>query len=102
MLGQFPRGRKAPEATTPPEHPDVDLVAAQYRMGVERFVTMVETWPEKQQLEIFVKHPLLGDLNLPEWARFHYVHARHHARQIRARLRYITRGYRESGSARAV
>jgi hypothetical protein len=63
---------------------------------------MVETWPERRQVEVFVKHPLLGDLNLPEWARFHYVHARHHARQIRSRLRYIARGYRESGSAKSI
>jgi len=36
--------------------------------------------------DLFVKHPRLGDLTLEEWARFHDVHARHHARQIRARL----------------
>jgi hypothetical protein len=102
MVGTFPPGRRAPQATTPPDHPDVDLVAAQYRMALERFATMVETWPEKRQLEVFVKHPLLGDLNLPEWGRFHYLHARHHARQIRSRLRYIARGYRESGAVKSV
>jgi hypothetical protein len=89
MLGQFPRGRQAPEATRPPVQPDVDLVSAQYRMGVERFARLVESWPEERQVGVFVKHPFLGDLNLPEWVRFHYVHGRHHARQIRERLRWI-------------
>jgi hypothetical protein len=28
-------------------------------------------------------------LNLPEWVRFHYVHCRHHTRQIRERLRWL-------------
>ncbi|MBI4502396.1 MAG: DinB family protein [Gemmatimonadetes bacterium] len=101
-FGKFPPGRQAPETTRPPEKPDPEIVAAQYRMGVERFATMAETWPEKRQMEIFVKHPLLGDLNLPEWIRFHYVHARHHVKQIQSRLRYIARGGRESGSEKSI
>jgi hypothetical protein len=56
------------------------LVAAQFRVGVERLATMVDTWPEQRQLEVFVRHPIAGDLNLPEWVRFHYVHCRHHAK----------------------
>lgn len=90
-LGRYPPGRKAPEETRPPEHPDPDLAAAQFRMGVERLSGMVETWPEERQRQVFVKHPLLGDLNLPEWVRFHYVHCRHHARQIRDRLKWLGR-----------
>ncbi|MBI4421905.1 MAG: DUF1569 domain-containing protein [Gemmatimonadetes bacterium] len=90
-LGRYPPGRKAPESTAPPEHPDPDLITAQFRMGVERFGTLIETWPEERQLQVFVKHPLLGDLNLPEWVRFHYVHCRHHARQIRDRLKWMKR-----------
>jgi hypothetical protein len=97
-FGTFPPGRQAPETTRPPERPDPEIVAAQYRMGVERFTTMAESWPEERQLEVFVKHPVLGDLNLPEWVRFHFVHARHHARQIQSRLRWIARGGRESGA----
>jgi hypothetical protein len=101
-FGAFPPGRQAPEATRPPERPESQTAAAQYRMGVERFATLVETWPEKRQLEIFVRHPVLGDLNLPEWVRFHFVHARHHLRQIQSRLRYIARGGRESGGGVAL
>jgi hypothetical protein len=56
------------------------LVAAQFGVGVERLATMVDTWPEQRQLEVFVRHPIAGDLNLPEWVRFHYVHCRHHAK----------------------
>src|SRR6266702_4497579 len=35
--------------------------------------------------DLFVKHPRLGDLTLPEWVRFHAAHCAHHAKQIRAR-----------------
>jgi len=102
MLGKFPPGMKSPERTRPADHPDTDLVSAQYRMGLERFGSLIETWPEEQQTNIFVQHPVLGDLNLKEWIRFHYVHSRHHARQIRSRLRYIARGYRESGQQKTI
>jgi len=44
----------------------------------------------ERQLAVFANNPALGDLNLPEWVRFHFVHCRHHAKQIQARLRWLT------------
>jgi hypothetical protein len=41
---------------------------------------------EGRGADLFVKHPVLGDLTLPEWLRFHAWHCAHHARQIRTRL----------------
>ena len=32
-------------------------------------------------------HPFLGPLTADEWRKFHWVHGRHHARQIRERMR---------------
>ena len=87
-FGRFPPGRKAGETTTPVDHPDVELVSAQFRMGVERFTKLMNEWPEGRQREVFVKHPFLGDLNMPEWVRFHHVHCRHHAKQIKDRLNW--------------
>lgn len=88
-LGRFPPGRKARDGTIPPDQPDPDLVSAQFRMGIERFNKMINEWPGSRQLEVFAKHPYLGDLNVPEWVRFHYVHARHHAKQIAERLKRV-------------
>jgi hypothetical protein len=31
-------------------------------------------------------HPILGPLSIDEWRRFHWIHTRHHVRQIRARV----------------
>ena len=31
-------------------------------------------------------HPFLGPLTANEWRKFHWVHGRHHARQIRERI----------------
>jgi hypothetical protein len=88
--GRIPGGFKAPEVAKPDDHPDPELIAAQFRMGVERMKEFHETWPPGLQEGVFVGHPLLGDLNLPEWARFHYVHCRHHAAQIRYRLAWVS------------
>ena len=32
-------------------------------------------------------HPVLGPLTIDQWRTFHWVHTRHHARQIRERAR---------------
>jgi len=88
-LGRLPRGMRAPDVSLPSDHPDPELVAARFRMGVERTRTLVETWAEERQRAVFLPHPVIGDLNLPEWVRFHYVHCRLHARQIDKRLQWL-------------
>lgn len=82
----FPPGRRAPERTTPA--PGVTRQAAE-----PHFLAGLATWKaiERDLLpargrDLFVKHPRLGDLTVEEWIRFHVVHARHHARQIKRRL----------------
>jgi hypothetical protein len=85
-LRWFPPGRKAPQGSTPP--PQVARGTAE-----AHFLTALAAWAqlEREMLplrrgDLFVKHPRLGDLTLGEWIRFHLVHARHHARQIKRRL----------------
>jgi hypothetical protein len=65
------------------------MVSAQFRMGVEQYRNLADEWPEQKQTTVFVPHPLLGDLNLPEWVRFHYLHCRHHAGEIDSLLRWL-------------
>lgn len=88
-VGRLPAGRRSPETAPPPERPDPELATAQYRMAAERMAGLVETWPPEQQQRVFVHHPVLGDLNLPEWVRFFYLHDRHHAHQIDVRRRWL-------------
>src|SRR5213594_1739304 len=77
-LRWFPPGRKAPERTTPPTR--IDRATAEAWDQVDRALL-----PERRA-NLFVKHPRMGDLTIEEWMRFHVIHARHHARQIRERL----------------
>jgi hypothetical protein len=88
-LGRMKGGRDAPEGTVPEERPDPEATLAQFRMGVARLEGMLGTWPRERQVEVFARNPVLGDLNLPEWVRFHYVHCRHHTKQIATRLRWL-------------
>jgi hypothetical protein len=86
-LGRIPPGLPMAQPAVPDAHPDPELASAQFRMGVERLTAIQEGWPEPRKLGTFTPHPLLGDLNFPEWVRFHYLHCRHHAGQIRERLK---------------
>jgi hypothetical protein len=86
-LGRFPPGLTAPERTTPPPQVDARAAEAHFRAAVAAWEQVARDLLPARRDNLFVKHPRLGDLTLEEWGRFHAVHARHHARQIRARLR---------------
>jgi hypothetical protein len=85
-LGRFPPGRKAPPPTTPAPHVEGHAAEAHFRAALAAWEAVEHDLLPARRHDLFVKHPRLGDLTLEEWARFHLVHSRHHARQIRARL----------------
>lgn len=84
-LRWFPPGRKAPERTTPAL---VGRAAAEahFLAGIEAWDQVDRALLPERRANLFVKHPRMGDLTVEEWMRFHVIHARHHARQIRARV----------------
>ncbi len=85
-LGVFPPGRKAPQASVPAAYVPRAGADAHFREGVARFLELEKLLLPARRSDLFVKHPRLGDLTLEEWERFHVIHARHHARQIRRRV----------------
>lgn len=85
-LGWFPPGREAPVVSRPAEQVDRTYAEAHFREGVARFDRIAPELLATRSRDLFVKHPRLGDLTLPEWMRFHLVHCRHHAKQIRERV----------------
>lgn len=89
--GKLPKPRAISERNRPGERPDPELVTAGFRMGVERLVSLTESWPAPKQEGIFVPHPVLGELNLPEWGRFFYVRGRQYTHQIEVRRRWLAR-----------
>lgn len=85
-VGWIPSGRRAPDVTEPAAHPDARAVERQLRDGVTRFLALARELLPARRADLFVRHPVFGDLTLLEWLRFHVRHCGHHARQIRARL----------------
>ena len=82
----FPPGRKAPERTTPPAQIDRRTAETHFLAGVEAWDQVDRALLPERRANLFVKHPRMGDLTVEEWMRFHVIHARHHAKQIRQRV----------------
>ncbi len=85
-LGYLPRGRKAPERATPQGMPAEEVLRAivpeLQKMGSE----LNECERRFGARTKIMDHPFLGPLTAEEWRRFHWVHGRHHVRQIRERI----------------
>jgi len=82
----IPSGRKAPERAQPKGMPAEEVVHTIFPeiSSLDAHLSQLEhKFGTKQKV---LDHPLLGPLNVNEWRKFHFLHARHHARQIRERL----------------
>jgi hypothetical protein len=92
-LGYFPEGRKSPETAQPRGMASAQVVADIFpaigRMD-EAIARAEATIGRNKKL---LDHPILGPLNASQWRKFHLVHARHHAKQLR-RLRESCRTQR--------
>jgi len=85
-LRWFPPGRKAPERTMPPAQLARAVAESHFLAGLDLWDQVDRALLPERRTDLFVKHPRMGDLTVEEWMRFHVIHARHHARQIRQRL----------------
>lgn len=86
-LGYFPSGVKAPAVAVP--------------RGVSPEEVQQNIFPEIQKMAVglddceqrfggkakIIDHPILGPLNVNQWRKLHLLHARHHIRQIRERVK---------------
>ena len=85
-LRWFPPGFQAPERTAPAPRVEHAAAEARFRAGLAAWEQLERDLLPQRPRDLFVKHPALGDLTMGEWIRFHHIHARHHARQIRDRV----------------
>ena len=86
MTGVFPRGRRSPESALPAAAPDRPATESRLRAAVKHMLELEQRLLPARAGDLFVKHPVFGDLTLREFMTFHVRHAEHHARQIRDRL----------------
>jgi hypothetical protein len=85
-FGYMPEGRKAPERALPQGMPPSEVRSTIFAeiQKMESGLTDCERrfGPRAKIMD----HPFLGPLTANEWRKFHLVHGRHHAAQIRQRL----------------
>jgi hypothetical protein len=85
-LGYMPGGRKAPERAIPQ-----GMLAEEVRRAIVPELLAMASGLDDCQRKFgaatkIMDHPFLGPLTAEEWRKFHWVHGRHHARQIRERV----------------
>jgi hypothetical protein len=80
--GRFPAGRKAPKNTQPRGvllETIVADVAAQIGAMDGAITKCEEQYGKRRKL---LDHPILGPFTARQWRKFHWVHGRHHVKQI--------------------
>jgi hypothetical protein len=81
-LSHLPKGRKAPEHATPkgmsPEKVVAEIGATIATMG-ELIAQCEARYGARTRV---LDHPILGPLTARQWRKFHWVHGRHHVKQI--------------------
>ncbi len=88
-VGYLPSGRKAPKMAQPRGLP-AETVRAEMEAKIAAMDETIARCEEKIGKGKLLDHPILGPLTATQWRKFHLVHGRHHAKQIR-RLRQQTR-----------
>jgi hypothetical protein len=84
-LGQFPKGRTAPEPVQP--KPDAalsgDELAARIASAIGRMDDRLQVGDMAfGSSRRAISHMVLGPLSIRQWRRFHLIHGRHHLKQI--------------------
>ena len=84
-LGYMPKNAKAPERAVPRGMPLEEVRSTMFT----EIQKMESGFDDCERLfgtaAKIMDHPLLGPLTASQWRKFHWVHGRHHARQIRER-----------------
>jgi hypothetical protein len=81
-LGYFPKGRKSPEQVSPRGMPVEDLIAniGPQIAAMDKVIAQCE---ERYGSRVkLLDHPVLGPLTARQWRKFHWIHGRHHIKQI--------------------
>ena len=80
--GYLPDGRKAPQPTTPKGLPPAQVRTEIFSCIAEMDALIdraIRTYGVDARL---LDHPIIGPLRGSQWCKFHWIHGRHHIRQI--------------------
>ena len=86
-IGYFPEGVKAPEVSVP-RGVSPELVRSTIFAEIQKMASGLDDCERRfGSTTKILNHPILGPLNVNQCRKLHWLHARHHARQIRERTR---------------
>jgi len=81
-LGYLPGGRKSPKNAEPRGIP-CDRVLAEFDEKIVAMDAVIAKAEEKFGSQVpLLDHPILGPLRAGQWRKFHWVHGRHHLKQL--------------------
>lgn len=81
-LGYMPEGRKSPKNATP-RGLACDRVLAEFAEKIVAMDAVISKAEEKfGSKPPLLDHPILGPLRAQQWRKFHWVHGRHHLKQL--------------------
>ena len=82
-LGHLPTGRQAPERTRPRGMAADEVTGgiAPQILAMDEIIAQCEARFGKRTL--LLDHPVLGPLTARQWRKFHWIHGRHHLKQIK-------------------
>ena len=86
-IGYFPTGRTSPEAVRPRGRRFVELsivIDPHLLVLDQRLKDVARAFGSRTPV---LNHPIMGPFSVNDWRRFHWVHTRHHLRQIEARAK---------------
>lgn len=82
---EIPEGRKAPEGVRP-QGIEGEEALRRIRESLGTMSTRIDEaekrWGNSATIAV---HPILGPLTAERWRKFHFIHTRHHMRQVRER-----------------
>lgn len=80
-IGYFPSGRKSPRQASPRGIP-AEQVMAGIGPEIRKIDELITQCVERHGDALILDHPIIGPLTARQWAKFHWVHGRHHVRHI--------------------
>jgi hypothetical protein len=80
-LGLFPSGREAPEFTKP-RGLDPSRAVETIRSKLIEMDGRLGELERRFGSRVRAAHPILGPMSLRQWRKFHWVHTRHHMKQV--------------------
>ncbi len=80
-IGYFPSGRKSPKQAQP-RGVDPHTVMRQIGHEIEKMDAVITECESQFGRGPVLDHPLLGPLTAAQWRKLHWLHARHHLRQV--------------------